>query len=96
LASLNADIGVALLFLVLEFCVFSAETLDAAGGIDQFLFPCIKWMAAGADFNPDVGLCRTNGDFIAAGTPHRGFIIFGVDIVFHIFISFQIGPLSLI
>jgi hypothetical protein len=41
-------------FLFLKFFVFSAEALNASGGIDQLLLAGKKWMAVGTDFNANI------------------------------------------
>ena len=41
-------------FVFFKLCVFSAETLNSTGGVDQFLFSGKKRMAVGTNFHTDV------------------------------------------
>jgi hypothetical protein len=72
-----------LLAVVLKLGVFSAKPFNAAGGIHQFLFACIKRMALGADFHRNVGFSGSYGHFIAAGAFNGRRFIFGMNIFFH-------------
>ena len=65
--------------------VFLLETLDAAGGVHEFLLAGEEGMAARTDFDaqhiaPD-GRARLEG--VAAGAVHRHRMIIGVNTGFH-------------
>ncbi len=68
-----------------SFRAASLEFLDAAGGIDQFVFTGIEWMALRADFNFNFRLGGSNRECIAAGATHLGiFIICRMNVCFHV------------
>ncbi len=60
------------------------EPLDTPFGIHQLLLTGKKRVAVGADFNPDVLFSRAGGKLIPTGTPDSGFIIFWVNVCFHL------------
>ena len=71
------------LFLFLKFFILLTETLDASGGIDQFLFPRKKRMALGANFDTDVLFSGTDLDLTAAGALNARFKRFRMNVVLH-------------
>jgi hypothetical protein len=65
--------------------VLLGEALDAAGGVNEFLFAGEEGVAARADF--DIQLValdgRTSREIVAAGAVHRYGVIVGVNTGFH-------------
>jgi len=73
-------------FLCLRFfyIVLSAEALDAAGGVHEFLFAREEGMAGRANFNldvPDGGTCLYD---IAAGATYLCHLVLGMNLFLHI------------
>ena len=65
--------------------VLPAESLHAAGSIDQLLLAGKEWMAARADFYADVALMRRpGGKRVAARAMHTDFVIRGMNSCFHV------------
>jgi hypothetical protein len=67
--------------------VLPSELLDAAGGVDKFLFAGKKGMAVGANFDVDAACRRAGFHYMAAGAYNRGGFVFGMDPSFHNFLS---------
>ena len=69
------------------FAIFLAKFLNTPGGVNDFLFAGIEWMADRAHFNMQ-GFAhgRTGLERIAATAGHGNFLIIGMNICFHGFI----------
>jgi hypothetical protein len=64
--------------------VLAAETLDAAGGVNQLLLAGEERMTGGANFHVDVALVGGTGEKrIAAGAMDAHFLVSGMDGCFH-------------
>ena len=75
-----------LLFFLLKFLIFFAESFDATGGIDQFLLAGKKWVAFGANFDADVLFSRSDFQHITTGALNGGLMVLRMNVSFH-FIS---------
>src|SRR5215831_16823271 len=74
----GAGLGVA-------FRVLAAETLHAAGSIEQFLLAGKERVALRADFYVDVALVgRTSSEMIAARALHAYFVVNGMNRCLHV------------
>lgn len=60
------------------------ESVNASARIYQLLFAGEEGVALGTDFNADVVLRRTRGNFISANAFDDGFFILGMYSVFHL------------
>jgi hypothetical protein len=69
--------------LRLKLFVFPAKTLDAAGGIHEFLLPGVKGVALRTDFHADLLFGRSSGDFAPASTADHGLMVSWMDVVLH-------------
>lgn len=70
--------------LLLAFRVLAAESLDAAGTIQDFLFSGKERMATGANFNVDVALMgRTGYEVITTGALNAHFVVSGMNGCLH-------------
>ncbi len=69
--------------------VFLFKFLNSTSGINKFLFPGEKRMAGGTDFNLHFFVYRTKFYGISAGTNCGDFMVFWMNIRFHIFTSMQ-------
>jgi hypothetical protein len=67
--------------------VLLSELLDAAGGVNEFLFAGKKGMAVGANFDVDAARRRAGFYHVAAGAYNRRVFVFGMDSSFHNFLS---------
>jgi len=67
----------------LRFCVFFAELVDAAFGVDELLFAGKEGMADRADVEPDALLGGPGLVFFAASAADRGNFIVRVNSLFH-------------
>lgn len=65
--------------------ILLGETLNAARGINQFLFPGEEGMAAGTNFHPQgVALDgRARGEVVSTGAVHVYNVVVGVNSGFH-------------
>jgi hypothetical protein len=64
--------------------ILAAETFDASGGIDQFLFAGEERMAVGADFYVDVALMSGAGhETVPARAHHTDLPVCRMDIGLH-------------
>lgn len=63
--------------------VFSIETLNASGSINQALLPGIERMTIRADFDLNCGECRAGLESIAACARHHASAIIRMDFSFH-------------
>ena len=72
------------LFLCLKLSILPAEPLNTPGCINQFLFARKKWVAFGANFNPDILLGGPYLHRIAACTANRGLKILWMDALLHV------------
>ena len=62
------------------------ELLDAACAVDELLLAREKRVAAGADFDADRGFRGTRMNHVSTKASDRGFLIFGVNLIFHIYL----------
>ncbi len=83
--------GRGLFFFVLIHSVFFAETLDATGGIDQFLTPCKERVAIGTDFHSDLFDRRSCFDDVTAGACDSRVEILRMYFRFHFITSSSIN-----
>jgi len=77
-------------------CVFASETLDAAGGIEQFLLAGKERVTGGANFNADVALMgRTGHKRVTARAMDAHFVIARMNGWLHGFLDLECNPLIL-
>ena len=79
--------------LALLLAVALDKSVYATFGVNNLLLSGVERMAGAANFNTDVWLGGTGQDFCAADASGFNFLIFGVNSVFHIYISTRfLGP----
>jgi hypothetical protein len=65
------------------FRVFSLESFDAAGGIDEFLLTGKERMALRTDFEVDLRLGGACTERLSAGAFNDGLDVFGMNVGLH-------------
>jgi len=70
-------------FLLVQTGVFPSETLNPAGGIDDFLLARHEGVALGTDFNLDVFSRGLRLDDVPADTGDRRILVGGMNVFFH-------------
>jgi hypothetical protein len=71
--------------LLFRLAVFLHEAVHSSGGIHEFLLSGKEGMALGTDVYPDAGAGGAGVDYFSAGTDNRTILVFGMNLVFHVY-----------
>lgn len=66
------------------FCQPRLEFLYPSSSVNEFLLACVERVALRANFNINPLFCGSDGEFVAAGAFNRGFVVFWMDVCFHL------------
>jgi len=81
----EADPGLLLALGFLVFFIFSTESFNAPGRIDQLLFSRVERVTFRAYFHPDFLFGGTCGDLGATGPFNHRLVILVMNVVLHLF-----------
>lgn len=65
--------------------VFLFKSINTAAGIHEFLFACKERMAVGANLNAQILFNGTRFERIAASTCYGRYVVFWLNLLFHVF-----------